>query len=59
MDSQLFRMTEQHARIDAQLRAEQGRKGANWQKILTLKRLKLRVKDLIRRNLQRRAATQP
>lgn len=59
MDSQLFRMTEQHARIDAQLRAEQRRKGANWQKILTLKRLKLRVKDLIRRNLQRRAATQP
>ena len=53
MNSRLFRIMEQHARIDAALRAEPRRKGADWQRVLTLKKLKLRVKDLTQRLLTR------
>ena len=53
MNSRLFRMMERHARIDAALRAEQQRRSVNWQRLLTLKKLKLRAKDLIQRLLAR------
>lgn len=54
MSNRLFRMMEQHARIDAALRAEQRRRGANWARVAELKKLKLRVKDLMQRLLARR-----
>jgi uncharacterized protein len=53
MSSRLFRMMEQHARIDAALRQEQRRRGADWQRVLTLKKLKLRIKDLMHRMVTR------
>ena len=58
MNNRLFRVMEQHARIDAALRTEQLRTCADWQKVLTLKKLKLRAKDLIQRSLQRRGILQ-
>lgn len=49
MNSRVFRMIETHARIDEALRREQQRKAADWRRVAELKKLKLRVKDLIHR----------
>lgn len=50
MNPRLFRLTETHARVDAALRREQQRKAAaDWQRVSELKKLRLRVKDLIHR----------
>lgn len=49
MSTRIFRLIERHARIDDALRMEQRRAGADWQRINELKRLKLRIKDMIHR----------
>jgi uncharacterized protein YdcH (DUF465 family) len=53
MHPRLFRLLETHRRIDDALRAERQRPAANWQRIQTLKKLKLRVKDLAARVMRR------
>jgi len=49
MHSRLYRLLEAHQRIDGQLRVEQQRRWKDWFRIVRLKKLKLRVKDLIHR----------
>jgi uncharacterized protein len=49
MNPRLFRLTETHARVDEALRREQQRKAADWSRVSELKKLKLRVKDMIHR----------
>ena len=50
MNPRLFRLTETHARVDEALRREQQRKAAaDWQRVSELKKVRLRVKDLIHR----------
>jgi uncharacterized protein YdcH (DUF465 family) len=49
MYSRLYRLLEAHQRIDGQLRLEQQRRWKDWFRIARLKKLKLRVKDLIHR----------
>ena len=49
MHSRLYRLLEAHQRIDGQLRLEQRRRRKDWFRIAHLKKLKLRVKDLIHR----------
>lgn len=49
MNSRLYTLLEAHQRIDGQLRLEQQRRWKDWFRISRLKKLKLRVKDLIRR----------
>ena len=58
MNPRLFRLTETHARVDEALRREQQRKAAaDWQRVSELKKLRLRVKDLIHRlMMQQRVA---
>jgi uncharacterized protein YdcH (DUF465 family) len=53
MSTRIFRLIERHARIDDALRLEQQRAGGDWQRINELKRLKLRIKDLIHRFITR------
>ncbi len=53
MHPRLYRLTETHRRIDDALRTEQGRPRANWERVQSLKKLKLRVKDLAQRILSR------
>jgi uncharacterized protein YdcH (DUF465 family) len=57
MNPRLFRMIETHARVDDALRREQQRAAADWQRITELKKLKLRIKDLIHRLLRHKAPT--
>lgn len=45
----LYRLIETHQKIDAALRREQSRPGPNGFRMMRLKKLKLRVKDLIHR----------
>ena len=52
MHPRLYRLTETHRRIDEALRTELGRPAANWQRVQSLKKLKLRVKDLVIRVLR-------
>lgn len=49
MNPRLYRLLEAHQRIDSKLRREQQRRWKNWFRIARLKKLKLRVKDLIHR----------
>lgn len=49
MNSRLYTLLEAHQRIDGQLHLEQQRHWKDWFRIARLKKLKLRVKDLIRR----------
>jgi hypothetical protein len=49
MHPRLYRLTETHSRIDRALRQEQGRRVPDPFRLTELKRLKLRVKDLIHR----------
>ena len=53
MNSRLYRLLEAHQRIDGQLRFEQQRRWKDWFRITRLKKLKLRVKDLIHRHTLR------
>jgi uncharacterized protein len=53
MHPRLFRLLETHRRIDDALRYERQRPAANWQRVQMLKKLKLRVKDLANRVMQR------
>lgn len=54
MNPRVFRMIETHARIDDALRREQTRPAADWQRVRELKKLKLRIKDLIGRLVSRK-----
>lgn len=54
MNPRIFRMLETHARIDDALRREQTRPSADWQRVRELKKLKLRIKDLIGRLMARK-----
>ena len=56
MHPRLYRLIETHARIDRALRREQRRPLPDWFRLLRLKKLKLRAKDLIHR-LTRRPQT--
>lgn len=49
MNARLYRLMEKHQRIDRLLELERRRKWRDPFRILRLKKLKLRVKDLIRR----------
>ena len=49
MNPRLYKLLEAHQRIDGQLRREQQSRWKNWFRIARLKKLKLRVKDLIHR----------
>jgi hypothetical protein len=53
MHSRLYSLLEAHQRIDGQLRIEQQRRWKDWLRIARLKKLKLRVKDLIHRHTLR------
>jgi uncharacterized protein len=53
MHPRLFRLLETHRRIDDALRQERHRPSANWARVQMLKKLKLRVKDLAGRVMQR------
>lgn len=53
MHPRLYRLIETHRRIDDALRNEQQRPAANWQRVQSLKKLKLRVKDLAVRLMRR------
>lgn len=57
MNPRIFRMLETHARIDDALRREQTRAAADWQRVRELKKLKLRIKDLIARLMARKMPT--
>jgi len=56
MNPRLFRLTEAHARVDEALRRELRRTAADWRRIVELKKLKLRVKDMIHRLGRRQTA---
>jgi hypothetical protein len=49
MNPRLFRLIETHERIDRALQGEQKRPLPDWFRLLRLKKLKLRAKDLIHR----------
>ena len=49
MSARLFRLTESHQKIDAALRDEQRRRAPDWFRLVQLKKLKLRAKDLMHR----------
>ena len=49
MHPRLYRLLEKHQRIDELLRLEQHRHRPDWTAVLRLKRLKLRIKDMIHR----------
>ena len=49
MSARLFRLTEIHQRIDSALRLEQKRRRPDGFRLIRLKKLKLRAKDLMHR----------
>ncbi len=49
MNPRLYRLIETPARVDDALRREQRRRAADWSRVSELKKLKLRVKDVIQR----------
>lgn len=53
MHSRPYSLLEAHQRIDGQLRIEQQPRWKDWLRIARLKKLKLRVKDLIHRHTLR------
>jgi hypothetical protein len=55
MHPRLYRLLEKHQRIDEKLRFEQHRPRPNWLQVMRLKRLKLRIKDLIYRATRKTA----
>lgn len=57
MHSRLYRLLETHQRIDGQLHFEQQRRWKDWFRITRLRKLKLRVKDLIHRRTLRLGRT--
>ena len=59
MTTRLFRMMETHRRVDDALRREMARPGVNWQQVRDLKKLKLRIKDVLHRLLAPRPQIAP
>lgn len=57
MHPRLYRLLEKHQRIDEQLRHEQHRPKPDGFKVVRLKRLKLKIKDLIHRFTRRAVRT--
>ncbi|WP_343342840.1 DUF465 domain-containing protein [Sphingomicrobium sp. XHP0239] len=55
MTARIFRLTELHQKIDAQLRVQQRRKFPDQFAIAKLKKLKLRAKDMLYRMTWRRS----
>ena len=55
MNSRLYRLLEKHQRIDEQLHEEQHRPHPDGMRLAQLKKLKLRIKDLIHRAARRPA----
>jgi uncharacterized protein YdcH (DUF465 family) len=53
MHPRLYRLLEKHQRVDERLRNEQRRSRPDWLRIMQLKRLKLRIKDLIYRKTRK------
>lgn len=49
MDPRLYRLMEKHQRIDSLIQVEQRRRWRDPYRIMRLKKLKLRIKDLIHR----------
>jgi uncharacterized protein YdcH (DUF465 family) len=49
MHPRLYRLLERHQHVDEHLRLEQRRARPDWLRVIQLKRLKLRIKDLIAR----------
>lgn len=49
MPRRLFRMMLRHQRVDELIRREQRRRAPDVFKLMRLKKLKLRIKDMIRR----------
>lgn len=58
MHPRLFRLMEKHQRIDRLLQLEQRRRWSDPFRLIRLKKLKLRIKDLIHRFTARRAKGQ-
>ena len=59
MSLRLYKLIEAHSRIDRQLRDEQRRRVPNGLRLIVLKKLKLRAKDLIHRLSRRPASMGP
>ncbi len=59
MNPRLFRLIEIHRRTDDALRRELRRPATDWMRVLTLKKLKLRIKDLTARMMARSRAATP
>ena len=57
MTKRLFKLTEVHSRLDTALRSELRRRVPNGLRLLVLKKLKLRAKDMITRLVRKRTAT--
>lgn len=49
MTARMYRLTEMHQRIDERLRQELRKRRPDWLEATRLKKLKLRVKDLMHR----------
>jgi uncharacterized protein YdcH (DUF465 family) len=58
MHPRLYRLMEKHQRIDRLLQIEQRRRWSDPFRLMRLKKLKLRVKDLIHRVAMRRTKAQ-
>ena len=57
MTKRLFKLTEAHSRLDTAVRAELRRRVPNGLRLLVLKKLKLRAKDMIARLMRKRSTT--
>ena len=57
MTKRLFKLTEAHSRLDTAVRTELRRRVPDGLKLLVLKKLKLKAKDMIARVLRKRSAT--
>ena len=55
MSKRLFRLMEQHQKLDAMIAAAQRRRGSDGFELLRLKKLKLVLKDRIARAMKGRA----
>ena len=53
MNSRHYRLLEKHQRLDEALRLAQLRRHPDWVEVVRLKKLKLKVKDLIHRAARR------
>lgn len=49
MTARVFRLTQIHQKIDARLRLEMRKRRPDWTELSRLKKMKLRVKDVLHR----------